>query len=502
MTPYESPDVRCIGEPRLTAGLGVHPRLGLAAHRSVHGAPPRLPAGALVAMAESVDLRGRGGAAFPVARKLRAVARGDGRRAPVVVVNAMEGEPASAKDATLLARAPHLVLDGALLAAEALGAGEVVVGVAADGPGRESVTAAVAERGLGGYARVAVLPGRFVAGESGALVRGIAGEPPIPPPRKVLPSTSGVDGRPTLTSNAETYAQLATVAELGSGTYRAVGTAREPGTVLLTVGGRQPCVVETPTGVPLTTVLAECGAAAGRTAVLVGGYHGKWLTPQNAAAVTVARESLAEVGGVLGAGVILPLDAETCPLGEVARVASYLALESSGQCGPCRFGLPDVARKLVALADGAGGDAELDGLRRMAAGVRGRGACAHPDGTSRFVLSALDVFADDVTEHLVRGTCGRDVRGALPVPSAPADLHLQVDWSRCQGHGLCAALAPELIHLDANGYPVLTSAAIPPWLHKPAHQAVEMCPTLALRPTTGAPRRTGARAARAADPRT
>jgi hypothetical protein len=123
------PQVRWIGQPRLTAGLDQHQRLALANHRAIHGRPPRLPVGALVALARSVDLRGRGGAAFPVARKLQAVAARVGRRrAAVVLVNATEGEPASAKDKMLLTRAPHLVLDGAMLAASALQAREVVIG--------------------------------------------------------------------------------------------------------------------------------------------------------------------------------------------------------------------------------------------------------------------------------------------------------------------------------------------------------------------------------------
>ena len=108
-------------------------------------------------------------------------------------------------------------------------------------------------------------------------------------------------------------------------------------------------------------------------------------------------------------------------MGEVARVASYLAGESSGQCGPCKLGLPGIARALAAVADGSGGLDALDTARRAAAAVSGRGACSHPDGTSRFVLSALDVLTEDLTAHVFRCTCGRPVRGVLPMPAAPGD---------------------------------------------------------------------------------
>ncbi|WP_030907233.1 NADH-ubiquinone oxidoreductase-F iron-sulfur binding region domain-containing protein [Streptosporangium amethystogenes] len=137
--------------------------------------------------------------------------------------------------------------------------------------------------------------------------------------------------------------------------------------------------------------------------------------PGDAAAVaTVSRQGISEAGGRLGAGIIAPLGGETCPLGERVRVAGYLADQSSGQCGPCRLGLPDVARSMAEFMGGSA--AALDELRARAASVRGRGACFHPDGTARFVLSALEAFPDDIEEHLLHGTCGRPVHGVLPLP--------------------------------------------------------------------------------------
>jgi ferredoxin len=190
------------------------------------------------------------------------------------------------------------------------------------------------------------------------------------------------------------------------------------------------------------------------------------------------------VGGTLGSGVVLPLGDGTCPLGEVSRIASYLAGESAGQCGPCKLGLPAIARALAALVDGSGGIEALDIARRSAAGVNGRGACSHPDGVTRFVLSALDVFTEDLAAHVFHSSCGRSVRGVLPLPTGPEEegrQRLVVDWTRCQGHGLCAHLVPEIIHLDAQGFPVILNIPVPAWLEKDAQQAVHMCPTLALR---------------------
>jgi NADH:ubiquinone oxidoreductase subunit F (NADH-binding)/ferredoxin len=492
MTPI--PEVMRIGQARLTAGLDRFERIDLATHQEVFGTLRRLTAEQLIDMATQVDLRGRGGAAFPFARKLKAVVSSATARKSkaVVLVNGTEGEPGSAKDKMLLVRSPYLVLSGALLASWALGGTEVVVGVTEGSPAAQSLPAVIRrEPALRNLARVVEVPHRFVSGEGGALVNAVNGNTPLPPGRKRRASDSGVHGLPTLLSNAETFAQVAVLGLLGPEGYASTGIAEEPGTVLLTVGGSatRPAVIEVPTGLPLGTVLDTCQARPGE-GVLVGGFHGKWLSGEAAWEVPVSRAGMEAAGGALGAGIILPLGEGTCPLGEVARVASYLAAESSGQCGPCKLGLPSIARALAALIDGSGGIEALDIARRSAAQVAGRGACSHPDGVTRFVLSALDVFTEDLAAHVFHSSCGRPVRGLLPLPTGPeqeVQQRLVVDWTRCQGHGLCAHLVPEVIHLDAQGYPVILNIPVPSWLEKDAEQAVHMCPALALRLTTAAP---------------
>jgi NADH:ubiquinone oxidoreductase subunit F (NADH-binding)/ferredoxin len=490
MTPPPGPDVMCIGQARMTAGLDRVERIDLTTHYQVFGSLPRLTADQLIGMAEQVDLRGRGGAAFPVARKVKSVLESarKRKRRTVVLVNGTEGEPGSAKDRMLLLRSPYLVLGGALVAARALQAKEIVIGVTRSDTARSISSAAAAEPDLRRLVRVVQLPERFVSGEGGALTNGVNGKIALPPGRKVLASDYGVHDLPTMLSNAETYAQIAVLAMLGPEGYASTGTADEPGTYLLTVGGSadRPAVVEVPSGLPLGEVLDLCGAAPWE-GVLVGGYHGMWLPTEAAYSVPVSRAGLQAAGGSLGAGIVLPLGEGTCPLGEVARVAGYLAKESSGQCGPCKLGLPSIARALKALADGSGGVDALDTARRGAAAVKGRGACAHPDGVFRFVLSAIDVFTDDLTAHLFRGTCGRRVQNVLPLPAETGDARLSVDWTRCRGHGLCAHLVPELVQLDGQGYPVFLDMPVPEWLESEAQQAVQMCPALALRMTASAP---------------
>ncbi|MFD7560662.1 MULTISPECIES: NADH-ubiquinone oxidoreductase-F iron-sulfur binding region domain-containing protein [unclassified Streptomyces] len=474
------PGLGCVGAPRLLAGLDRAARLDREAHLAVHGPLPRCHPDELVTLADDIDLRGRGGAGFPFARKMRAVirsARGRSDGLTAVVVNGSEGEPSCLKDTALLLHAPHLVLDGALLAAAALGAEEVAVAVTRTDV-EQSVREAVSERGPAGRrVRVARLPERFVTGEGTALVDGLNGGATLPSGQKVRTSERGLGGMPTLLSNTETFAQLAVAARLGAPEYRTAGLPAEPGTVLLTVAGST--VVETPSGTSLPYVLQLCGTEPGQ-GVLVGGYHGKWLDPVSARSAQVSRQSLDALGARLGAGAVLPLPEDTCPAGEVARVARWMAGESAGQCGPCVRGLPALADVLDDAVRG-GGRAALDAVEARMRSVLGRGACSHPDGTSRFVASALASFPDEFRDHALGSGCGRRVLGALPLPRDESPERLVVDWTLCRGHGLCVDVLPDVVRLDADGYPAEASMAVPGHLRPKALRAVRRCPALALR---------------------
>lgn len=390
-----------IGAPRLLAGLESHGALTLADHLAVHGPQNAVDLDRLLALLDGAGLAGRGGAGFPLATKLRSLHG----TSPRVVVNGSESEPASRKDRTLLRRTPHLVLDGATAVAAALRAREVVVAVH-DPQAHDILRRAVAERPDRARITVVRTEGRFVGGEARALVRGLDGGPAVPPGRRTPPTATG-----TLVSNAETFAQTAVLLRRGVRGYAETGTREEPGTVLLTVGGAvdRPGVVEAPLGTPLGILLAAAQAAPSR-ALVVGGYHGGWLQPHPE--IRLSRAGLAAAGGSLGAGVIQVVDDATCALGELARVAGWLAGESAKQCGPCRFGLPALAADVAALA--AGNPTALSAAFQHTHAVAGRGACSHPDGTVRFVSSALHLLRDEVEAHQ-RGGCGRPVLGRLPI---------------------------------------------------------------------------------------
>ncbi|MCO7220953.1 NADH-ubiquinone oxidoreductase-F iron-sulfur binding region domain-containing protein [Klenkia sp. PcliD-1-E] len=378
------------GDPSLVAHLATHGPLP-------HGGHPTSFAG---------ELTGRGGAGFPTARKLASVAdAARAARVPAVVVgNGGEGEPAAAKDATLLARSPHLVLDGLQLAARAVGADTVVLAA-----GRHQLAGldrALGERGDRERVRLVGLPDRFLAGEETALVAAVDGGPSLPRGKVPPVWQRGVQGRPTLVQNVETLARLALLA-------RGDGAA---GHTLVTrhVAGRAD-VAEVPLGARLAAVLP---LDAGTQAVLVGGYHGSWLPAAVAAELTLERSSLASVGASLGAGVLAALPADRCGVRETAAVVGYLAAQSAGQCGPCLNGLPRIATALELLArPGPRRPQLLADLERWSGLVVGRGACTHPDGSVRLVASALRVFAPELDAHAAGWcTAAPGARPFLPVP--------------------------------------------------------------------------------------
>jgi NADH:ubiquinone oxidoreductase subunit F (NADH-binding) len=450
--------------PRLLpAGFAAGPA-SLADHRARYGTLPlagrgRAHRAALIEEIHRSGLCGRGGAAFPTARKLAAVAAG---HSPVVVANGTEGEPASAKDKVLLARSPHLVLDGAVLAADMVGAGQAVIVVHPSV--REIIDDAVAERRAAGSdpvrLRVVTAADRFVAGEASAVVHWIE--------RDV--TSSDAVARALLAPDRSARAPAdrreppphdALIARYGASWFRAAGTPAEPGSMLVTILGavREPCVHEIEIGTPVNQVLGLAGgASAPLQALLLGGYFGTWVSAAAVAPLPFSAAGLAPLGASTGAGLIAALPDGACGLAETARVVRYLADESAGQCGPCIFGLDAIAGQLQQIADGSSSD--LGPLRRWLGQADGRGACSHPDGAVRLVRSTLSAFGPELDEAraglVPRDSTSRRAARAAVAATVKAYSRLRVDPIACDGRGLCAEILPELITLDDWGYPIIS----------------------------------------------
>ncbi|MFD0349740.1 NADH-ubiquinone oxidoreductase-F iron-sulfur binding region domain-containing protein [Kitasatospora aburaviensis] len=471
------PPVLWFGRPVLFAGLESLYRVDYRSHLQVHGQLPSMGAEELAELAENVDLRGRGGAGFPFARKIRAVVKSAARRrtTPVVVVNGTEGEPSCLKDTTLILRAPHLVVDGALIAATAIGAERVAIGVTRADT-EESLRQALAERrSVKPPVEVVRLPERFVTGRARWPAASPTGSP-CPGEAACAPATA-VSGSPHPAVQRRDVRPARRGGPLGC---TALPGERSPRRARhgaahhrrLHRGGD-------PTGVPLETVLAACELDIGQ-GVLVGGYHGKWLTPDAARQAVISRQSFQRLGGALGAGAILPLPETTCPLWEVVRISRWMADETAGQCGPCYIGLPDLTSALEDLVRG-GGQRALDRVQAGMQAVTGRGACSHPDAAARFVASSLAVFDDDLVAHSYQGGCGRPSQDVLPLPEVESAGSIVVDWTLCEAHGLCTGVLPDVIRLGPDGFPAAAVMPVPARLLSQAARAVDRCPALALR---------------------
>jgi len=410
-----------------------------AAHLDTFGPLPRGQAGPdLVAELQRAGLDGRGGAHFATWRKLSAaraehqVRRGPiglGRGRAVVIANGAEGEPLSRKDAALLALAPHLVIDGLLLAAATVGASRAVLYATA--PLLPGVRSALRERTDARDVTLVEAPDTFLSGEASAVVAAVEGRPAVPADRVVRLTASGVDGRPTLVQNVETLAQLALLARYGAGWFRSVGAAAEPGTRLVTVSGgdgRSPLesartpggagrVLEVTGTMSLRRIVEATGIDPARLrAVLVGGFHGAWVPPE-AFDLPFTRDALEPWGAVPGAGIVWALADDRCGLAAAADITAYLAGQSARQCGPCLNGLPRLADVLGRLARGDRATWLPGEVTRLAGLVTGRGSCHHPDGTARLVFSSLQVFADDVRQHLE----GRCLAGVSSTSTGPGE---------------------------------------------------------------------------------
>lgn len=371
---------------------------------------PAISGTELIRRLEEHNLLGRGGAGFPLARKWRTV-RDLGRDNAVVLANGAESEPLSHKDRTLMSARPHLVIDGALLAARGVGARDIIFYVG--GEHREAVAAM--RRALGQRpepaarrARLIEAPEGYVAGEESAAVHYVnAGDarPTTTPPR---PFERGVGGRPTLVQNVESLALAALIAR-----------GMSSRTALATVSGAvaRAGVYE----IPAESTAADVADLAGGlnrevSAVLIGGYFGRWASIEDVWGLPVEASSLRARGLTYGCGVVYFFSAQSCGVEATARIMTYMASQSARQCGPCVFGLGAIATAARRLANRSPQGDDLTRIARWSGQVAGRGACKHPDGATALVRSALDVFADDFTAHQHRRCLIRPAAARITTP--------------------------------------------------------------------------------------
>jgi NADH:ubiquinone oxidoreductase subunit F (NADH-binding) len=407
----------------VTVWPGIEPRLlrqgaeEYADYRDAGGYQPLDDPDGLLGQVDLSGVLGRGGAAFPLAVKLKSV-RDNGRQSggAVVVANGEEGEPASIKDRWLLRHRPHLVLDGLRLAAQMVSAERAYVYVS-DRCAVEAVQTALDDidpNVVGGLTiSLLTVDAGYVAGEETAAVRALNGGPAKPTDKPPRPFEEGVGFLPTMVSNVETLALIPFIARHGAEAFREQGTSTSPGTFLATITGadRPAALYELPHGVAFTELLEFHGVPADQVrGVLMGGYFAGLLNT-DVLDITLDHESLRRLDSGLGCGALTILT-EDCPVAVAASVMAYFDRENAGQCGSCFNGTAAMSAVTEALRDGVATSEDLARLERWSVVLRGRGACATLDAATNIAASLLSAFPQVVDRHL-RNDCDSCRAGAF-----------------------------------------------------------------------------------------
>ncbi len=357
-------------------------------------------------------LRGRGGAGFPTGRKWSGVAAAGGDR-HYVVANAAEGEPGTFKDRALIRANPYQLVEGLMVAALAVGAHEALIGLKAGFEREtEALTRAVAEMQRAGICtdcQISIVggPEEYLFGEEKALIAVLEGNEPLP--GLMPPYQEGLQGQPTLVNNAETLSNVPHILVRGAEWFRAMGTGESPGNMVCTVVGDvvAPDVGEMEMGTPLRDVISAVGSGlpAGRSIKAVfSGVANPVLTGDQLDA-PLSYEGFAAAGSGLGAAGFIVYDDTACMV-EAARCFSrFLAVESCGQCSPCKIGSGEITRLLERIEMGAGTEPDVEEIGAWLSKVTDGARCYLATQEREVVGSILAAFPEEFAAHLEGGAC-------------------------------------------------------------------------------------------------
>ena len=379
-------------------------------------------------------LRGRGGAGFPTGSKWASV-RAAGGGTHFAVANGAEGEPATFKDRTLLRRDPYRVVEGLAVAAFCVDAPAAYIGVKrsfrTEVANLRRAALELGDAGLLGDLTISIVegPDEYLFGEEKALLEVIEGRDPLPrllPPwqhglfatvtmgwEAGTPAAAGQASNPTLVNNVETLAAAAHVLARGATWYRGYGTAASPGTVIVTIVGdvRVPGVHEVELGTPLGDVIELCGGAEpNRTLKAAFSGVSNPVLPAARFAIPLTYEDFEAAGNGLGAAGFAVYDDTADMVTVAAELTRFLAVESCGQCPPCKRGSMELTEVLTRIAHGGGSDADLGRIESLLGSVTDSNRCFLGTEVQRLVSSVLREFPEDVAAHLEgRRVLERDV---------------------------------------------------------------------------------------------
>jgi NADH-quinone oxidoreductase subunit F len=423
-----SPQIRILpgGEPRLLADVGRVDPTSIDDYRSHGGyagltrAVQQLSPEQVIDEIEAAGLRGRGGAGYPTAAKWRA-ARGTQSDRKVVVANLMGADPTALGDRALAEANPHLVLEGLLIAAFAVGASEAYLAVRRDWTlAMERLRQAISqaeEARLAGYlilgtdvsVQVALWEGSgaMVAGEETALLAALGGDRGMPIIRPPYPAERGFMNAPTVVQNAETLAHAAWILAHSAEAFGTVGSAQSHGTKLVSIFGKvaQPGILEVALGTPLTDLLTIAGGGSGTTKALFVGGTGGGAVEAASFGMAYDYEPLAAVGATIGLGSVLVADADTCMVATARFLLDHSSREACGKAVPCRIGTKRLVEALDRVLAATPRPDDFNLLRNLSRKMRDTALCNLEAMASGPMLTTLQHFPDEYRAHAERGVC-------------------------------------------------------------------------------------------------
>ena len=368
-------------------------------------------------------LRGRGGAGFPTGKKWF-FTRECAEQPHYLILNGGEDEPGSTKDRLLMENLPHLVIEGVIIAACAIGASKAYLYINANYEAAiKSITDALAEAKAGGYLGQTVMgspytldielvpaPHNYVAGEDTAVLEVIEGKKAWPRQKPPFPVTVGLFGKPTLINNVETLANVPPIVLRGVEWYRNFGTPDSPGTMIFSLNDdvNRPGIYELPFGTPLRHLIEDCGGGikSGKKikAIMPAAPSSAYL-PADKIDTPLDHNSMREAGSALGCGVVHLVPEGTCIVEEVLKISEFFTAECCGQCPACRMETNALTSLLKKVQQGQGGQPLLEQFGKVIAFNRGKGFCTLISMPGPPIESALKLFPEDFQSHLETGEC-------------------------------------------------------------------------------------------------
>ena len=376
-----------------------------------------------IAVVKESSLRGRGGAGFPTGLKWSFMPRQfPGQK--YLVCNSDEGEPGTCKDRDILQFNPHIVIEGMIIAAYAMGItvgynyihGEIFKSY-------DRFEEALEEARAAGYLGDKILGsafsfqlhaahgfGAYICGEETALLESLEGKKGQPRFKPPFPASFGLYGKPTTINNTETFAAVPWIIRNGGKAYLESGKPNNGGTKIYSVSGdvELPGNYEIPMGTPFSVLLELAGGVrSGRKlkAVIPGGSSSPILPASIMMECTMDYDSIAKAGSMLGSGAVIVLDDSRCMVKSLQRLSYFYMHESCGQCTPCREGTGWLSRLVDRIEEGHGKVSDMDLLNSVAEDIQGRTICALGDAAAMPVRAMIKHFRHEFEYHIEHKTC-------------------------------------------------------------------------------------------------